>query len=94
MKRLRLSLNFLQLLEMARKWTTWRSLGAQVLPQFLMVHILDGPGSFVIGCDLLEFAGLREVHFGEVLIFDVAEVGVAVVDEFALDGLVVLLVPD
>lgn len=34
------------------------------------------------------------MHFGQVLIFDIAKVGLSVVDEFALDGLVILLVSD
>lgn len=34
------------------------------------------------------------MHFRQVLVLDIAEVGVAVVDEFALDGLVILLISD
>jgi hypothetical protein len=65
-----------------------------MFPQFLVVHILDSPGSQIVGADLPQFAGLRQVHFGQVLIFNIAEVGLAVVDEFALDGLAVLLISD
>lgn len=77
---------------MGRNGTIRGSLAAKVPLQFLIVKILDSPGLFV-RC-LLEFAGLSQMHFGQVLILDVAEVGVAVVDEFALDRLVVLLVAD
>jgi hypothetical protein len=61
--------------------------------QLLVVEILDSPGCFIFGAHLLELTGL-EVHFGQILILNVAEVGLPVVDKLAFDGFVVFLVAD